>query len=93
VALWWAVFTIPLLRIVPEPAANTRASVQESILWWQVSAAWVRPSATCAAIRQLFIFLVAFWLYNDSIGTIIKMATIMAPRSASAIRRSSARCS
>jgi len=25
--------------------------------------------------RQLFIFLVAFWIYNDGIGTIIKMAT------------------
>ena len=26
--------------------------------------------------RDLFIFLVAFWFYNDGIGTIIKMATI-----------------
>ncbi|HPL27696.1 MAG TPA: MFS transporter, partial [Anaerolineae bacterium] len=26
--------------------------------------------------RQLFFFLLAFWLYNDGIGTIIKMATI-----------------
>jgi len=26
--------------------------------------------------RQLFLFLLAFWLYNDGIGTIIKMATI-----------------
>jgi UMF1 family MFS transporter len=24
---------------------------------------------------QLFFFLLAFWLYNDGIGTIIKMAT------------------
>ena len=26
--------------------------------------------------RQLLLFLIAFWLYNDGIGTIIKMATI-----------------
>ena len=26
--------------------------------------------------RQLLIFIVAFWIYNDGIGTIIKMATI-----------------
>jgi UMF1 family MFS transporter len=25
--------------------------------------------------RQLFLFLIAFWIYNDGIGTIIKMAT------------------
>jgi len=25
--------------------------------------------------KQLFIFLIAFWIYNDGIGTIIKMAT------------------
>ena len=34
-----------------------------------------RTFGEVARYRQLLIFLIAFWLYNDGIGTIIKMAT------------------
>jgi len=75
VAIWWAVFSIPLLRNVPEPPAvgNGRADVNPVVAGFQ------RLSRTFHEIRryrQLFIFLLAFWVYNDGIGTIINMATI-----------------
>ncbi len=76
VAVWWAIFTIPLLRRVPEPPANTTgigAGVNP------LAASFRRLGQTFHEIRkyrQLFFFLLAFWLYNDGIGTIIKMATI-----------------
>lgn len=76
VAIWWAIFSIPLFRHVPEPPANT-AGIAEGT--HPVVAGFRRLGQTFREIRkyrQLFLFLVAFWLYNDGIGTIIKMATI-----------------
>jgi UMF1 family MFS transporter len=76
VAVWWAIFTIPLLRRVPEPPPNT-ACIGAGIN--PLVASFRRLRLTFSEIRkyrQLFLFLLAFWLYNDGIGTIIKMATI-----------------
>mgnify|MGYP000567452919 CR=1 FL=1 len=76
VAIWWAIFSIPLFRHVQEPPANT-AGIEKGT--HPVVAGFRRIGQTFREIRkyrQLFLFLVAFWLYNDGIGTIIKMATI-----------------
>jgi UMF1 family MFS transporter len=76
VAIWWAVFTLPLLRNVPEPPAaidNERATVNPVI------AGFRRLSRTFHDLqryRQLLLFLGAFWIYNDGIGTIIKLAAV-----------------
>lgn len=76
VAVWWFVFSIPVLRWVSEPPKRIMAGErgQNSIL-----VSFRRLGKTFSEIRHyrdLFIFLVAFWFYNDGIGTIIKMATI-----------------
>ncbi|MEW6716613.1 MAG: MFS transporter [Chloroflexota bacterium] len=76
VAVWWLVFTIPLWRHVPEPPR--RVFTGESG-FNPVQAGFHRLAKTLGEIskyRQLLKFLIAFWLYNDGIGTIIKMATI-----------------
>ncbi len=76
VALWWFVFSIPVIRNVPEPARRVK---QNEVGGNPVLVSFRRLGATFRDIRryrQLFIFLVAFWFYNDGIGTIIKMATI-----------------
>jgi UMF1 family MFS transporter len=76
VAIWWAIFTLPLLRRVPEPPANTEGIGQGLN---PIRAGLKRLRQTFShlqAYRELFKFLMAFWLYNDGIGTIIKMATI-----------------
>jgi UMF1 family MFS transporter len=73
VAVWWAVFSLPLFRHVPEPAT----AVQERGA--PVREAFQRLARTFGEIkkyRQLSLFLVAYWVYADGIGTIMKMATV-----------------
>jgi UMF1 family MFS transporter len=75
VAIWWAVFSIPIFKNVPEP--STTLSRDESPN--PVMAGYQRLKRTFRDIRrfkELIKFLVAFWLYNDGIGTIIIMAVI-----------------
>jgi UMF1 family MFS transporter len=74
VAVWWAVFSIPLFRNVPEPPVVRISQEQINV----VRAGFGRVVRTFRRIvhyRQLLLFLIAFWIYNDGIGTIIKMAT------------------
>lgn len=76
VAVWWGVFTIPLMRYVPEPLS---ASLKVKSTAEVISASFKRLSATLADIRQyrqLFKYLLAFLIYNDGIGTIIGVAAI-----------------
>lgn len=74
VAVWWAVFSIPVLRNVPEPPVVRVKRASGNV----ITAGFQRLGETFRELRQykqLLIFLVAFWIYNDGIGTIIKMAT------------------
>lgn len=77
VAVWWLLFSIPLLRRVPEPPraleADERGDENPAV------AAFVRLRETLRELRtyrNAFLMLVAFMLYNDGIQTIIKMASI-----------------
>ena len=75
VAIWWAVFSIPIFRNVSEPPAIIARD--ESLN--PVLAGYQRLKRTFRDVRkfkELIKFLVAFWLYNDGIGTIIIMAVI-----------------
>lgn len=76
VAVWWAVFSIPLFRNVPEPeAATERLKPGESI----VAVSLTRLRSTLSEIREyreLFKYLVAYLIYNDGIGTVIGIAAI-----------------
>ena len=74
VAVWWLVFSIPLFRHVPEPAAvgggragglPVRAAIDRL----------VETGRSLRLYRQAFLMLVAFLIYNDGIGTIMRMAT------------------
>ncbi len=76
VAVWWAVFSIPIFLRVPEPpAATKKLSHGENV----VSASFNRLRETLKDIsqyRELFKYLLAFILYVDGIGTIIGVAAI-----------------
>jgi len=76
VAVWWAVFSIPILRRVPEPpAAVVKIKEGHNVL----TASFHRLRETLQDIskyRELFKFLIAFLIYNDGIGTIIGVAAI-----------------
>jgi UMF1 family MFS transporter len=74
VAIWWLLFSIPLFRRVSEPPV-----VAERLPGNLVRISFGKLWSTFRQImnlRNTFLFLVAFWLYNDGINTIIKMATI-----------------
>lgn len=77
VAIWWAVFSIPLFLRVPEPPADTSGTEGQSVM----SASFKRMGETFGDLgryRELFKYLIAFLIYNDGIGTIIGVAAIYA---------------
>jgi UMF1 family MFS transporter len=74
VAIWWAAFSIPLFRRVAEPPVAARVRGADAI-----RDTFRRLAGTARAFRahpQAAWMLVAFLVYNDGIGTIIRMATI-----------------
>jgi UMF1 family MFS transporter len=74
VSVWWGLFSIPLFRRVPEPSAARETDPAIN----PVKAGFSRLATTFREVtryKQLLLFLIAFWIYNDGIGTIIKMAT------------------
>lgn len=72
VAIWWALFSLPLLLWVRERPAPQMAS------GWAVARAGYRQLIeTFQHLRQLrmvVLFLVAYWLYIDGVDTIVRMA-------------------
>jgi len=75
VAVWWAIFSIPIFKNVSEPRVVVAKDESQNPL----IAGYQRLRRTFKDIRrfkELAKFLVAFWLYNDGIGTIIIMAVI-----------------
>jgi len=72
--IWWFIFALPLFRNVPEPGGRDQARISLRVVMSGFQRL-VRTLRQIRRYRQLALFLVAFWLYNDGIGTIIKIAT------------------
>jgi UMF1 family MFS transporter len=76
VALWWFVFTIPFFLRVREPDIAIERDERAGLN--PVKVAFARLSETLRELkryRQAFLFMLAFLVFNDGIGTIIRMAT------------------
>jgi UMF1 family MFS transporter len=72
VAVWWFVFTLPLMRSVREHHQGPTLPLLES-----VRKGFRELKTTFAHVRQyrtLWVFLLAYWFYIDGVNTIIKMA-------------------
>ena len=72
VAVWWFVFTLPLMRTVREHHEGPHLPLGAAI-----STGFRELRSTFAHIRQyrtLWVFLLAYWFYIDGVNTIIKMA-------------------
>ena len=76
VAIWWAIFSIPIFRTVPEPdSVSKRLLPGESL--WRVSFGQIRTTLrNISEYRELFRYLIAFLIYNDGIGIVISVAAI-----------------
>ncbi len=76
-AVWWAVFSIPLFRRVPEPPALRAAHEHPGQGLLKISVSRLAQTMREMKLyKQTLLFLVAFFIYNDGIGTIIRMASI-----------------
>ncbi len=74
VAIWWAVFSIPLFKRVPEPPADGSGHSGLAI-----GAAFGRLAQTFKEIRRYrhaFLLFIAMLLYQDGIQTVIRMSSI-----------------
>ncbi|HJL78888.1 MAG TPA: MFS transporter [Candidatus Marinimicrobia bacterium] len=72
VAVWWAVFSIPIALWVKEPKIYEPVGIGKAI-----GLGWKQLSDTLRDIRHLKVvgmFLFAYWLYIDGVDTIVKMA-------------------
>ncbi|MEM6985646.1 MAG: MFS transporter [Pseudomonadota bacterium] len=70
VAVWWLVFTVPLLLFVDEPKAREPGGAS-------IRAAFASLVQTAREVRQypqVWLFLIAFWFYIDGVHTAIAMA-------------------
>lgn len=74
VALWWALFSLPLFIVVQEPGHSLPMALS-SVMKRSIREL-LNILDRITDYREPFKFLVAFWLYNDGIGTIIVMAAI-----------------
>jgi MFS transporter, UMF1 family len=75
VAVWWLLFSIPILRRVAEPPVKLEADERSGMN--PVKVAFVRLAETFHELRgykQAFLMLLAYLIYSDGIGTITRMA-------------------
>jgi UMF1 family MFS transporter len=72
VAVWWAVFSIPILIFVKEPEVRDRKT------GWHAIAGGLRQLLMAfqeiRRLRVVFLFLLGYWLYIDGVDTIVRMA-------------------
>lgn len=73
VALWWFVFTLPLLKNVPEPIsiANNKGILALTIETWNELKILIQE---VFSNKNLFYFLLGYWFYIDGIYTVMSMA-------------------
>jgi len=72
VAVWWLVFSLPLLLLVKEPGGAEGGPALRV-----VREGFVRVWHTLHEVRRLrnvWLFLIAYWLYIDGVDTIVRMA-------------------
>jgi MFS transporter, UMF1 family len=71
VALWWAVFSLPLMFFVPEPRT-------EKVPAGSVVGDGLRQVVTTLKrlrdMRPIWMFLLAYWFYIDGVDTVVRMA-------------------
>jgi UMF1 family MFS transporter len=76
VAIWWAIFSLPLFRHVPEPPHRASSPAEAGSA---IAVAFGRLGRTFREVRryrQAFLLFLSMLLYQDGIQTIIRMAAV-----------------
>ena len=77
VAVWWMVFSIPLFRHIHEPSVGASRRRESTLSTMRAAISrLIETSRQLKRYRNAFTMLLAFLIYNDGIGTIIRMAAI-----------------
>jgi MFS transporter, UMF1 family len=77
VSVWWVIFAIPLFRHVPEPPRRLEADERPGEPPTRAALSRLRETISeLRGYRQAFLMLLAFFIYSDAIGAIIRMATV-----------------
>lgn len=74
--VWWLVFSLPLLRRVPEPEGPGQPAAAGTGL---LTSGFARLGDTLRELRTFrnaFVFLLAFVIYSDASNTIVRLGTI-----------------
>ena len=73
VAVWWAVFSVPVFLFVREPPRPDDGG--RGRRWMRAAfAQLVETFRHIRAVRPAFLFLLAYWLYIDGVDTVVRMA-------------------
>ena len=70
VALWWALFSLPVLLFVHDEHAAARPRRDVLSVWHDLFDTW----RELRRLPMAFTFLLAYWLYIDGVDTIVRMA-------------------
>ena len=72
VAIWWAVFSLPVLMFVHEAPRQAGVKLTAGLrhTWRELRDTW----RLLRRLRMAFIFLIAYWFYIDGVDTIVRMA-------------------
>jgi UMF1 family MFS transporter len=73
VAIWWAVFSIPLFRNVPEPPSD---GAGHGLAFGEAFKRLGRTFKEIRRYRNAFLLFIAMLLYQDGIQTIIRMSSV-----------------
>ena len=72
VAIWWAIFSLPLVIFVKETNSENSLFFKDSLLKGikELKSTFLQIKQ----VREAYLFLFAYWLYIDGVDTIISMA-------------------
>lgn len=74
VAIWWAVFSIPIFKHVKEPVRKIEKGEENQNVLTVGFNRFFSALKNIQEFRDLFLFMLAFFIYANGIGTIITMA-------------------
>jgi len=72
VALWWFVFTLPLMKNVPEDVARFRGSVGATL--WHSLQSLTHSLQAMVKTKEIRYFILGYWFYIDGVYTVMTMA-------------------